>query len=69
MTRDKSAAVECAQKGKESRWLRNCGWSGVVDVGSEGECVGVGLAKVRERFVEKGVMIVVRRCRRRLVRM
>ena len=66
MTRDRSAGVGCAQKGKESRWLRNCGWSGVVDVG---ECVGVGLAKVREKVVEKCVESVGHRCRRQLAEM
>ena len=49
--------------------MRNCGWNGVVDVRGEGECVDVALARVKERVVERGVMIVVRRCRRRLVRM
>ena len=40
-----------------------------MDVGGEGECMDVGLARVRERVEDRGAMIVVRCCRRRLVRM
>ena len=59
----------CARKGRDRRWLRNYGLSGVVDVGGGSECAGVGLAKVRERVVEKCVKTVGHRCRRRLVKM
>ena len=69
VTRDRSAAVGCAQKGKASGRVRNRGWSGVVDVGDEGECVNMELARGRERVGERYVRTVVRQCRWQLVKM